>query len=954
MKVESVSYVEVGQTDFQNELSAAKGAETRLFVIIFDDPVMAGHLLEQGYNMGLFREGTSVIGCDEITSHLTWKAISNQKDVENIMRGFIGVKYSPLISVTSTPRGRSFVDSFIHQQDSRLLRPDGTWDCDEDALDDSGDFFLYSQHNSDGVLCGGLQFSYFNESGENIYPNAALVYDAVYAVAYAAHHLIVVENKKTIDPTHLYATLIEKTEFVGASGDISFTSGNTYYPFDNRGNRETGHDFIVYNFNNLLYQSSNNGTDALAIVGVIHGNETYFTKANTEKLVSNAVWKPVSLNTKDGSYPVNPEFYINMSTAYQIGCFITGGICAVIVIIFLTLTLVFWSVKVLDTKQKEMFCFILCGGTFYSLQALIIGLTLTDLTCSLIMWTGHVGFFMLYGGLFRKATSELLFSYRIATVSVRNNIEISKNRGSIRTKQSNKLLHVAPKRTQLEASTSTLKDLLIYVMVILVVVYLSISTVFGVPHRDFLTRYLNLETTHEYICAMNQPVFEYFMYAIEIFFMFVGFIICILLRSRWSSLESTGDSTLVIISITNVAIIYAVIAVITLFMSVDEDVKQLVVALGSVATAVLCILTICGPPFYLILSLKLDRLLIHEALMNKCTLSELMKIIEKNTHLMYKIDRYGQNAFQVALEYDVSDEILLELIRYFLPIDPDSKSPIPVERHCFVWLDLVQKDKNVELVGKVLHKFANICSELSTALDNEGRLAVNVASQSCHKIIQESTYFCKRYEIITLEAPVHISRTCVLHLAIDHKRDGEKVALKMMRNIDQYSREVLVRKEANLSSEFTVGILRSLDAVGSPMYRDEINRRGFTEYPYCIVMPAAERDLNRIITNEHIAAKDWGQIRSISIEIALALQHLHTNGVIHGDIKSKNIVRIGHKVKLIDFDASISIGNGYAGAKYSSAFVPPEMIYFEDKNNTALFSQVAPSSKGRLTTVGTF
>jgi len=335
-------------------------------------------------------------------------------------------------------------------------------------------------------------------------------------------------------------------------------------------------------------------------------------------------------------------------------------------------------------------------------------------------------------------------------------------------------------------------------------------------------------------------------------------------------------------------------------------------------------------------------------LMNECTLNELLEIIDKNTHLMYKIDRYGQNAFQVALECDVPNDILVELIRYFLPVDPDTKTPIPEERHGFVWLSLVQKDNNVELVGKVLRKYANICNELSNAHDNEGRLAVNVASQNCHKIILESTYFCKRYEITTLEAPIHISRTCVLHLAIDHKGQGEKVALKMMKHVDQYSREVLVRKEANLSNDFTVGILRSLDAMNSQMYRDEINRRGFTEYPYCIIMPAAERDLNRIITNEHIAAKDWSQIKSISIEIALALQHLHTNGVIHGDIKSKNIVRIGHRVKLIDFDASISIGKGYAGAKYSSAFVPPEMIYFVDKNNSALFSQ---ASQGRLTSV---
>ena len=47
-------------------------------------------------------------------------------------------------------------------------------------------------------------------------------------------------------------------------------------------------------------------------------------------------------------------------------------------------------------------------------------------------------------------------------------------------------------------------------------------------------------------------------------------------------------------------------------------------------------------------------------------------------------------------------------------------------------------------------------------------------------------------------------------------------------------------------------------------------------------------------------------------------------------------MRIGHKIKLIDLDASVSIGTGYVGAKYSSAFIPPEMIYFRDQQSQVI------------------
>ena len=66
---------------------------------------------------------------------------------------------------------------------------------------------------------------------------------------------------------------------------------------------------------------------------------------------------------------------------------------------------------------------------------------------------------------------------------------------------------------------------------------------------------------------------------------------------------------------------------------------------------------------------------------------------------------------------------------------------------------------------------------------------------------------------------------------------------------------------------------------------------------------------------------------------------MHNNGVVHGDVKSKNIVRIDHKVKFIDSDASVTIGKDFVGAKYSSAFIPPEMIFFIEATTRSLNSE---------------
>jgi serine/threonine protein kinase len=56
--------------------------------------------------------------------------------------------------------------------------------------------------------------------------------------------------------------------------------------------------------------------------------------------------------------------------------------------------------------------------------------------------------------------------------------------------------------------------------------------------------------------------------------------------------------------------------------------------------------------------------------------------------------------------------------------------------------------------------------------------------------------------------------------------------------------------------------------------------------------------------------------------------HIQNEGMIHGDIKPLNIVRESGRIKLLDLDACVSYRNkDVCGAKFSSAYLPPEMIH---------------------------
>ena len=87
--------IEYGITDFTSILQSATAAQTRSFIIILDDPLSAGILIEQGYEFGLFARNTQILGSNEITVPSLWQNMK-KSTVISAMQGYIGVHYRPI------------------------------------------------------------------------------------------------------------------------------------------------------------------------------------------------------------------------------------------------------------------------------------------------------------------------------------------------------------------------------------------------------------------------------------------------------------------------------------------------------------------------------------------------------------------------------------------------------------------------------------------------------------------------------------------------------------------------------------------------------------------------------------------------------------------------------------------------------------------------------------------
>jgi serine/threonine protein kinase len=196
------------------------------------------------------------------------------------------------------------------------------------------------------------------------------------------------------------------------------------------------------------------------------------------------------------------------------------------------------------------------------------------------------------------------------------------------------------------------------------------------------------------------------------------------------------------------------------------------------------------------------------------------------------------------------------------------------------------------------------------ATDAKGRLAIDVATLANKRIIWKRLFLLGRYEKIKL---LHHSPTSRVWQVEDKEAIGEMhkvVALKQFQDEKNFVRECSMRAQFDFSDAFVVEIAKRFPA-------DRI-----------VLMPFGDCSLEDAMSKEHFVGVSPDIIRTTINQLVQGLMHVHSRGVLHGDLKGKNICRFGSSWKLIDFDASVEIG-GDAGVKIepgqTPSNVPPEL-----------------------------
>ena len=155
---------------------------------------------------------------------------------------------------------------------------------------------------------------------------------------------------------------------------------------------------------------------------------------------------------------------------------------------------------------------------------------------------------------------------------------------------------------------------------------------------------------------------------------------------------------------------------------------------------------------------------------------------------------------------------------------------------------------------------------------------------------------------------------------LDHKT-GQSVAIKMLRDKPKVHSQIM----------FELDLLMRLQDRDAPhghniiRYVENFTFRGF----FCIVMELLYLDLYTTLKMQRFVGFKMPMVQTVARETAEALAFMHSQGIIHCDIKPENILFVSEKrdhVKVIDFGCSCYVGKllfSYIQSRYYRA---PEVV----------------------------
>ena len=472
-----------GETNFFSILQDAARLGGYIYVLLMNGQD-AGILLDQGYNVGLFKEGTQLIGVSSMNSPTIWQSMTSTS-IRQILKGLIIP--SPTLSYNNT-RGRDFVKRWRKQPNTAGYTKNGMTYCNMETDDAYTPTYLYAYNG----LCLGLNFSSFAIDGSDIDPIAAYVYDATFAAAHTMHDVVYNQKlpRQEASVQTKMNTLTQKVSFNGVSGLVSFKKG-VGISLAGQGDRATDITYDILNFNELYLNVQRNATGFIS---------TAKWNSLLQDFIPCYTCQPIVFRTLHNTIPYDrtPETLITLSSTQKNTLFSLGLVCFCSIIAYLFIILVNRSNRVIKAAQPLMLLLILLGGFIGAINVLLIIIDLSDMICVLQLWLLHLSFGFCFSSLI------------------------------VKTWVVHKLVNSKMKKVQVRV-----KDALINFFIVIVLLFgiLLLITFVGKPYlATTVTTDINKPLRY-YYCSQRNPAIASILLVLEVCSLLVGIRLCWMIRN---------------------------------------------------------------------------------------------------------------------------------------------------------------------------------------------------------------------------------------------------------------------------------------------------------------------------------------------------------------------------------------------------------------------------------------
>jgi ABC-type branched-subunit amino acid transport system substrate-binding protein len=558
--------VRAGDTDMSSYAAQALNVGARYYIVFMPAEQLAP-LLEEMLKVDLLTEYTCISTPERGSENIT-HYFSPDADVPALMTGLFSQYYYSNYYTNLTAEAIGFSNRWTQQQSTQGSVVGGSVVC-SNKTDGDGDHYLYQATNNGVTTCAGLDFSTYDRAGFTLKPYTALTYDATMVMVRAVDFAIK-NGLDYKDALTLQNIIVENVTFDGASGPVSFFKGTPQYGYDRRGNRASGLEFVITNFNAMLYEAGS--SKFMATVGSFDAVMHTIVICATDFVTC---FPPIFRGETGGSIYAPPlasplPIYMQMSSSF-LGIFNFLALFLIfLVAVYGGFTVWFRHQKVIKASQPILLWCILLGGLVAAARIYVGGLDKDEELCKAEFWLGHLAFVIMIGSLFVK-------SYRV---------------------------HCIVNTTKLRRVTFNSTDAfkLLTVIVAATVVYLIVANEIGQPVLRHLSETKSNQETIWKSCALVYPQFQTTLFALEFVLMIIAFRTCWEIRNvpdivNESKQISTAMSAIVMVSILIMPLVYV--------LGLPPFTCELIASLGFGFGAIVTLILLFSPKLVLVYNSRL-------------------------------------------------------------------------------------------------------------------------------------------------------------------------------------------------------------------------------------------------------------------------------------------------------------------------------------------------------------